>query len=43
VLDIIQASNVEGDFRKATLAKAKAEPDEHEFWDDVERYADRIA
>ena len=29
--------------RKATLAKAEAEPDEHEFWDDVERYADQIA
>jgi hypothetical protein len=29
--------------RKAALAKAEAEPDEHEFWDDVERYADQIA
>ena len=29
--------------RKATLAKAEADPDEHEFWDDVERYADQIA
>ena len=28
--------------RKATLAKAEAEPDEHEFWEDVERYADQI-
>ena len=29
--------------RKATLAKAEADPDEHEFWGDVERYADQIA
>jgi len=29
--------------RKAALAKAEADPDEHEFWDDVERYADQIA
>ena len=29
--------------RKATLAKAEAEPAEHELWDDVERYADQIA
>ena len=29
--------------RKATVAKAEAEPDEHEFWEAVERYADQIA
>jgi hypothetical protein len=29
--------------RKATLAKAEAEPDEHEFWEAVERYAGQIA
>jgi hypothetical protein len=29
--------------RKATLAKAEAEPDDHEFWEAVERYADQIA
>ena len=28
--------------RKAA-PKAEADPDEHEFWDDVERYADQIA
>jgi hypothetical protein len=26
-----------------TRRKAEAEPDEHEFWDDVERHADQIA
>ena len=29
--------------RKATAAKAEAEPDEHEFWEAVERFADQIA
>ena len=29
--------------RKATLAKAEAEPDDHEFWEAVERFADQIA
>jgi hypothetical protein len=29
--------------RKATLAKAEDEPDDHEFWEAVERYADQIA
>ena len=29
--------------RKATLAKADAEPDYHEFWEAVERFADQIA
>ena len=28
--------------RKATLAKAEAEPNEHEFWEAVERFADQI-
>jgi hypothetical protein len=29
--------------RKAMLAEAEAEPDDHEFWEAVERFADQIA
>ena len=29
--------------RKAVRAEAEAEPDDHEFWEAVERYADQIA
>jgi hypothetical protein len=29
--------------REAVLAEAEANPDRHEFWEDVERYADQIA